>query len=1128
MLKIIYGTCDSSKSEYLYSLAIDALASESAFLVVPEQTALGAEKRIYELAKDKYSLGLEVLNFERLAESVFRKCGFLSYNYINDSAKKLLLRKAMDDIKPALSEYSAWTADESFITNMLAQISEFKHSKVSPETLARVSESLTAESDPTNSKLIRRLDDFALIFAAYNALVSESFDDRSDDLSKCADLILAGKPFTNASFFLDDFNGFTIQQYEVISALLKTGNNVYVTLCHPGMPADEIEGSEIYAYTYETEGRLIEIAEEIGCDVEKAIIDDNVKFNSSELEFLCKNFSISGKQVFEGEKNGRVRAISCSDIFDECETCAALIAEDIRQGLRYKDISIITRDVERYKGIIDAILERHSIPVFFSSKTDITEKSLTRFIFSAFSVCFGKTDYNEIISHIRCGLSSLDEHECDLLEAYASTWKIKGKSWWDPDGFKMNPRGYIPFTNSDQALLDEINAIKLKLMSGLESFKASIRICKNVSDYSTAVYEYLKLSGVTEKLAHRSVIMKARGEDILAKEEAGLWGALCSAINVLCQTVGNLECDTDTYISLLKLVLNDTDVGTIPQTSDVVTVGDASLVRADAVKHTYLIGCSEGMFPKSVTEPALLSRKDRQSLTEHNVSGMEFDPALEASMELFWFYRAATSPSDRLTMTYSRLSESNEELFPSSAFTRISDMFGGVTINSGEIDISKRIISNASFAEYTPYLIASGYEKQVKAILEENKELKDEVYSDSTALVIDEETISKENISKIYKGDLHLSQTATDKFVGCPFAFHCKYSLKLKETSTSQLQSNDTGTLIHSILESFIKDAKADGTFGNGEFDVDKISKRIKEITERQSTLIMEFTPENKKARIAYMLKRLSEITTYTAINLVDEFSQSGFVPTFFELPIREGVPGGIMPVKLALEDGSYVILGGISDRVDTMVKGDKLYVRVADYKSSEKYFNLNSIKLGLSLQLLIYLFSIWDNADEAFKLASGAEPHFEIIPAGAEYVTAIPTKLTETKDKSKVITDLLGKSFKRSGIYLADRDIITSMDRDLSSKFVPVSKKFTDTKSCTLRSLEELNNLKDEVSGILTEIGNSIKSGRADASPLGKIPSAKRNYTECEYCEMKFICKKADHDTVVEFEEDENEQSEE
>ncbi len=1122
MLKIIYGACDSSKSEYLYSLAINALSSGNAFLVVPEQAALSAEKRIYELAKEKSSLGLEVLNFERLAETVFRKCGFLSYNYINDSAKKLLLRKALCDIKPALTEYGAWTADESFISNMLAQITEFKHSKVSPETLERVSKALTSKDGEKNSKLIKRLDDFALIFASYNALVSERFDDRGDDLSKCSDLILSAAPFSGSSFFLDEFNGFTLQQYDVISALLKTGNDVYITLCHPGLPAESVEGAEIYAYTYETEAKLIELAESIGCKIEKTVIDDSVKFSSPELRFICKSFSLAGNQVYGDKPDGSVSAISCSDIFDECETCAALIAEDVRNGLRYKDIAIITRDADRYKAIIDAVLERHSIPVFFSSKTDITEKSLIRYIFSAFSICSGRTDYTNIIAHLRCGLTSLDERECDLLEAYASTWRIRGKSWWDPDGFKMNPSGYVPFSDSDRKLLDEINAVTLTLMSGLESFKAAIRICKTVSDYSAAVYKYLKQSGVTEKLASRSVQMKSRGENVLSKEEAGLWKALCSALDVLCITVGELECDTDTYISLLKLVLSDTEVGTIPQTNDVVTVGDASLVRTDATKHTYLIGCSEGLFPKSVSEPALLSRKDRQLLKENKVSGMEFDPALEASMELFWFYRAATSPSDKLTMTYPRLSEGNEEQFPSSSFTRVCNMFDGILINSSDIDVSKRIISAGSFSEYARYLAANGYGKEVEALLSENEDLREGLFSDDETLIVNEETVSRENIATVYKGDLHLSQSSTDRFVGCPFSFHCKYSLKLKERSTFELENNDKGTLIHSILESFVSGAKEDGLFDADTLDVDEISKRIREITERQSSLIMEFTPESKKSRVSYMLKRLSEITTYTAINITDEFSQSSFAPTFFELPINQHDTNGIMPLKLSLTDGSYVILGGISDRVDTMVKGNKLYVRVADYKKSAKAFSLDSIRLGLNLQLLIYLFSIWDNASDTFRRAAGAELDAEIVPAGAEYVCSTPDKSIDTinADTSN-IAELLSRSFKRSGIYLADREIIMAMDREFSSKFVPVKETLKESKGCTLMSLDELNRLKDEVSGILTEIGNSIKSGKADALPLGKVPSANLNQTQCEHCEMKYVCKKPEHDTVFKAEEE-------
>ena len=153
------------------------------------------------------------------------------------------------------------------------------------------------------------------------------------------------------------------------------------------------------------------------------------------------------------------------------------------------------------------------------------------------------------------------------------------------------------------------------------------------------------------------------------------------------------------------------------------------------------------------------------------------------------------------------------------------------------------------------------------------------ISNNDSAIIVDEQQISKESVNLVYRGNLYLSQTATDAFANCPFAFHCKYTLKLKERNNSRIERSDVGTLVHSILQTFIEDTKKDSTLGTEKLSANDISKRIADITSRQSALILDFTPENKKARVSYMLKRLAEITTHTAINLFSDLMHSVHKP---------------------------------------------------------------------------------------------------------------------------------------------------------------------------------------------------------------------------------------------------------
>lgn len=1108
MLNIVYGLPGSPKSSHIYSLALKNLqAGGTSILVVPEQESVSAERKIYNMSGDVPLLGLEVLNFDKLAETVFRKCGFLSYKYITDSTKKLLLSRLLSDISPALSEFSSRHDDSNFISTMLSQINEFKYAKITPETLAQTSKLIKINSGKYSDKLIERINELALIFASYNSTVNEMSSDPCDNLSKCAELILNNDPFNGACFYFDSFNGYTAQEFDIISALLHSRASVTVTLTHPGTD----NADELFEFTDITRNRLKACAQKENCEISETILDKNTYYKSDSISHIANHFTTS----CEAEKyNGKpdVQIISCSDIFDECETCASLIANDIRSGRRYRDIAIIFRNPDNYKGFIDEALERYSIPCFFSDKTDILEKSLTRFIFAALEICNNGAKYTDIITYLRCGLTCLSEYETDILENYVSTWKVSGKIWYSDDGFTMNPRGYMPLTASDAEALDNINALRKRVMNGIESLRQKLKESKTVTDYATCIFEFVSESDVCEKLAARARLMEEQNETVLALEEAGLLSALSSALDELVSSIGDHECCLEEFIKLLRMILSDTEIGTIPQSADIVTIGDASLLRLHDIENVYMLGCNEGQFPKSISAPGILSAEERKILFENNLDDILFDPANESLKELFYFYLSATSPASKLTLMHIRRNFSGEDLFESSALTRVSNMFDGAVIDSSDIDALNRIVNTDSFIEHIPYLKEKTDISVLEEFIESDPRLKAECDASENLLPVTDEHISKKAVDYAFPGDISITQSATDLYAKCPFSFQCKYALKLKEKPTDSIEFSDLGTLIHSILDDFLKE-EVNQEKENICLDREIIYEKIKNITDKRSKILLEFTAVEKRARVARMLERVADITALTAANLAEEFAQSGFTPSFFEFPISTSSSQGLLPIKLKLEDNSYILLGGIADRVDTMVKSGKLYIRVADYKTGARSFSLDSIRMGLNLQLLIYLFSIWENTDVGFKTTVGAAPDAEVIPAAAEYVMTTPN-FTRVDADSEDFEKKLEKIFKRSGIYIADPEIIDDMDRSTSGRYVPIKSNNTPLSGSELATLDEFNDLKNEVSGILTEIGNGIKSGNAAISPIEKIPGT--DYSACTYCPMKPVCKNAAYNNAT------------
>lgn len=1094
MIKFIFGRAGTGKSTRMCELAAKALADgRRVFFIVPEQMALSTEARMTDLIGNGSAMSLEILNFRRLCNRIFREYGGLSYSYVTKSGQMLMMWRELSELSPMLK--SDISTDKNTAAAMLGAISEFKSYCITPRAL----EKAAGELDENNKRLSDKLLDLSLIYAAYSNLLSQIGDDAADDLTKATALLNEHDFFAGADVYLDSFYGFTPQEYRAIEAIFKSADNVTVSLC--------LDTSDM---TFENQAKTAEYLRELAHSMKKDVCEETLTENhrakAPELCFIEENLWSLAKDeefVFDGEYPA-VHTIECGSLFAECEAVATDICRRVREGAKWRDFAVLTRGIERYDGILDVILEKYGIPHFISQRTDIKNKPLIRLILLALTLISTNFRTEDMVSYIKTGLCGITPDEVSALENYVATWSIRGFSRWNDD-FTMNPDGYTAvFTEKAARVLDNVNGVRELVMTPLAGLRDAVGKAKCVRDYAEAIYNYLIALEIPQKLdaiAKNKRITDPSG----AKECEQLWSILIDALDELCAVMPELEADCATVIELLGIIFDTTDIGRIPNTIDEVVSGDASLLRTEA-KHIYVIGANESVFPLAASDEGVFCDFERDILEKVGVS---LAPRADsrAADERFAFYRAMTSATESVTVIWSVSDLAGESMKPSLGALRVLKLFDGMKpVRFSSEPIEKRLEGRGNLLEFAAETDGTPLGEAIKEYIKEDTALSERIERVSAPLSIEDEALSGETAKKLFGDDLALSHSQLETYVLCHFSYFCKYVLKLDDMEKATFSAADIGTFVHHILEAFVSRAERAGRLDD--ITDEELDKMVDGIVSDYMQTICRIAPDLSGSRLAHLFARLRRSSRVLCKNIAAEFAQSRFRPAFFELPIRFARPGEetVEPLAATLEDGSKAYVRGIIDRVDIMQDGDKYYVRVVDYKTGSKEFSLDNVSMGLDMQMLLYLFAIWKNGKSP-RSALNIPESAELFPAGILYFSAgVPTVTLPNEASPESVEDMVAGKLTRKGLILDDENVLRAMDSELAGKYlqVKVKKDGSFTNPDSLTSLDGFKTLLSSIEDTVSRIGNEIKKGNASAKPLQD-----KNHDACRYCAMRPVCRK-------------------
>lgn len=1089
MLHFITGRTGSGKTAYTHKLIADFVGGESgsAVLIVPEQYTFFCERALLEKLGPARMARAEVLSFTRLAENCLEKAGRAPAVRVDNSAKAVLMSLALEDVGERLDIYAKHTFSPSFIREMLDTVSELKKNGVSASMLGEAAPSLA------DSTLARKLRDLSLVAGAYEDRLAGSGSDEDSLLPALCSLLLEKPLFDDAVVFIDAFSGFTGQELQVIERLLVQARVVYVTLCtdtlYP-LPGDK----SIFANIRQTALKLTELANRNNVKIAKPwMLSSGNKYNNfpltlqryhvAALAALEAGIFAPSARVFE-EETDAVTLTQAQSIQDECDCVAREIKKMLREGaMRSRDITVIARSKQAYEQHLIAAFQKYGIPVFADSRQPVSSQPLIVFVRCAVEIAAEGFRTDTVLRWLKTGLTGIDPDAVSSVENYVLLWNINFSRWLEP--WRSNPNGFgSELSAHGRETLDFLNARREEIVRPLVKLKNALSGADG-RQAAGAVFDLLSELSVPENLKQLALALEDAGERSLAGEQQRLWDDLMEVLDITAAVIQK-PVDAKRFKELLDLMLGARTLGNIPQGLDEVIVGSADRIRTQSPKAVFAVGANEGVFPLSPVSRGMLTDSDRESLSR---LGLLSDTGESRVIrERFLAYISLCSASEKLYVSYPSKDASGAALSPSEIILELQRLFPKLRVNSSMPDNPEDMIEAEipAFEFYAanlrkgqePYISLRAYFSQQAAFAPKLEAL--ERACDEKPFAIKDRQAAK----LLFGKQMTLSASRVENYYRCPFQYFCKYGLKAQPRRKAELDAMQKGTILHFVLETLLKKHAAGIVCLTPEQRITEIKQALADYFERK--MVGEADNPN---RLAYLYHRLAPVLNEILERLAQEFQNSDFVPVDFELAIGRG--DGIPAYRVALDDGSELLLTGSVDRVDTMVKNGKTYIRVIDYKSGQKDFRLSDVLAGINLQMLLYLFAIH---------IDGRERYGETVPAGILYYYAnAPAPNAERGDTPEKMMDEKLKSARMKGLVLNDETVIRGMDRSCSGRFIPVKADGTGS----IASLEQLGKLNQKIDALLAGMAARLGEGRIEA-----LPAFSDNETPpCKYCDYTAVC---------------------
>lgn len=1109
-LRFCFGPSGSGKSHRIYEEIMQRAAEEPGrnfLIIVPDQFTMQTQKDLVMRSDRDGILNIDVLSFDRLSHRILEEVGTKEMPVLDDTGKSLVLQKVAADLKEQLPAMGSLLHKQGYIHEVKSAISEFMQYGISTQDMDKL-----ITSAQKRGALAMKLKDLKTLYRGFQDYIRDHFITTEETLDVLRRSLSKSKILKGSVVVFDGFTGFTPIQNRLIQELMRVCAETIVTVTI-GVGEDP--------YKMDGEQKLFHLSKKTVADLEKLAAEAEVErgedlfvkggpnrfAKAPALHYLEQNLFRYQYEPYAGEQQ-EIHMFEALSPREEVHQTALYIRHLIReQGMTYRDIAVVIGDLEGYASYVETEFGQLEIPCFLDRTRGIVLNPMIEYIKSALQLYIKDFSYDTVFHFLRSGMADISREEIDELENYVIRTGARGYRTYSrlftrrTEELQGNAEGS---EQAEEKTMERLNRIRQQFMDAVEILHMGSQ--EKAGDYVSHLYDFLEQNQVQQKLLNYQQQFEKEGDLSRAREYAQIYRLVMDLLDQVYELLGEEEISRQEFADILEAGFGEITVGTIPQNVDRIVVGDMERTRLKQVKVLFFLGVNDGSIPKNASKGGIISDMDREFLIE---SGTEMAPSPRQQMYIqrLYLYLNMTKPSEQLYLSYAKVNSEGKGIRPSYLIDTVRKLFPAMSV---EYPQNRSRLEQIEGRQEGARYLAEELREYVEGTLPEEE--RQDFYLMYRAYEADaagrdlltraafrryrESGLSRIVARALYGQQLENSVSRLETYAACACRHFLQYGLSLQEREEFGFEASDMGTVYHAVLENFAgKLAESNLTWWD--FTEDFAAKAVKESVEAYAATYGE-TVLYSSARNEYAITRMSRILTRTVLTLQKHLKQGSFQPDDYELSFR--FAEDLDSIHVDLSEDEKMHLQGRIDRIDVSEDAEHVYVKVIDYKSGNRKFDLAALYYGLQLQLVVYM-------NAAMEMESRKHPDKEIVPAALLYyhiddpTIETPVELTDEQINEQILAKL-----RMNGVVNSDPEVVERLDRYMQDKSVviPVEKKKDGSFSArsSVLSREEMQLISSYVDAKIRSIGREILDGKIAANPYEK-----GNEEACTYCAYKKVC---------------------